>query len=215
MKYFLCTAFGNSDSFFSNLDNVLAIQGSWQGNKGSPVFWLAVSAFLVAMLHRLGHVACIVSAMSRSLFEAMGFLFVDDTDLMTVATTPTESPTQVTSGMQAAVNAWHGGLRAFGSALKPDKCSWCLVCFYWDQGQWYYASPASLPGLLTIPVPNGAPVVITRHEPSDAIKVVGVIQALDGNMAAQLEKLQIKAEQWGKQIRDGWVPRNLVRKALD
>jgi hypothetical protein len=51
MKYFLSIAFGNSDIFFSSLDNVLAFQGSCQGNKGSPAFWLAVSAFLVAMLH--------------------------------------------------------------------------------------------------------------------------------------------------------------------
>jgi hypothetical protein len=41
------------------------------------------------------------------------------------------------------------------------------------------------------------------------------MQALDGNMAAQIETLQIKAEQWGEQIHDGWVPRNLARKALD
>ena len=41
------------------------------------------------------------------------------------------------------------------------------------------------------------------------------MQALDGNMTAQLETLQMKADQWGEQIRDGWIPRNLARKALD
>jgi hypothetical protein len=85
MKYFLCTAFGNSETFFSSLALERAFQGSCQGNKGSPAFWLAVRAFLVLMLHRLGHVARIQSAMSGSTFTATGFLFVDDTDLFVVA----------------------------------------------------------------------------------------------------------------------------------
>jgi hypothetical protein len=127
--------------------------------------------------------------MSRSVLEVVRFLFVDDMDLMTVVKTKSETPTQVTSRMQDAVNAWHGGLRASGGAHKPDECSLCLVSFFWERGHWSYASMASQPGTLTIPVPNGDSVLITQHEPSEAIKVVGVMQALDGNMTAQLETL--------------------------
>lgn len=57
MKFFLRTAFGDSDEFFSSLEDILTFQGSCQGNKGSPAFWLAVSVFLVLMLHHLGHLA--------------------------------------------------------------------------------------------------------------------------------------------------------------
>jgi hypothetical protein len=128
MKYFLRTTFGDLEAFFNSLDNGLAFQGSCQGNKGSPAFWLAVSAFLVYMLNRLGHVARIILAMSRLVLEVVGFLFVDDTDLMTVARTKSESPTQVMSRIQATINAWwHGCLCASGDALKHDKCPWCLV----------------------------------------------------------------------------------------
>jgi hypothetical protein len=48
--------------------------------------------------------------MSLSLFVFAGFLFVDDTDLVTIADSPSETAEQVTSKMQEAVNAWHGGL---------------------------------------------------------------------------------------------------------
>jgi hypothetical protein len=102
-------AFADLEAFFSSLDNVLAFQGSCQGPKDSQAFWLAVSAFLVYMLHWLGHVAHIILAMSRSVLEVVSFLFVDDTDLMTVAKIKLETPTQVMSRMQDAVNAWHGG----------------------------------------------------------------------------------------------------------
>lgn len=102
MKYFLQMVFGDSETFFSSLDSVLSLQGSRQGNKGSPAFWLAVSAFLVAILHHLAHVAQIISAMSHTVLKAVGFLFVEDTDLMmTVAKLKSESPEQVSSPMQA------------------------------------------------------------------------------------------------------------------
>jgi hypothetical protein len=116
--------------------------------------------------------------------------------------------------MQAMVEAWHGGLHASRGALKPKKCSWCLVSFFWDHGQWFNTSPASQPGILTIPVPNEDPVIVTRHDVSDAIKVVGVTQALDGNMDAQVTVLQTKAKLWGEQISEGWVPRHLPRKVI-
>lgn len=47
------------------------------------------------------------------------------------------------------------------------------------------------------PEPLGHPVAITRHEPSEAVKVVGVHQALDRNMHAQVAALQLKASSWG------------------
>jgi hypothetical protein len=151
-------------------------------------------------LHQLGHIARITSAMSQSVFTAAGFLFVDDTDLITVAKDKLESPKQVTNQVQAAVEAWHGGLRASGGAMKPEKCSWCLVSSFWDHGQWFYTSPASQPGTLTIPVPNGNPVIVTCHDVSEAIKVVSMTQALDGNMDAQVMVLQTKADLLGEQI---------------
>jgi hypothetical protein len=101
-----------------------------QSNKGLPAFWLAVSAFLVLMLHRLGHVARIVSAMSRTLFKAVGFLFVDDTDLFTVAKSKLEMPAQVTSRMQEAVDAWHGGLRTAGGAQFETREMFMVPCFF-------------------------------------------------------------------------------------
>jgi hypothetical protein len=70
------------------------------------------------MLHRLGHVARITSAISQSVFIAAGFLFIDDMDLISVAKDKLESPEQVTNRMQAAVEAWHGGLRAFGGCIE-------------------------------------------------------------------------------------------------
>jgi hypothetical protein len=51
--------------------------------------------------------------------------------------------------------------------------------------------------------PDGTRTALVRHDPDEVIKVVGVLQALDGNMMAQAEELQSRADTWGSQIRDG------------
>lgn len=75
-------------------------------------------------------------------------------------------------------------------------------------------TPEQQPGDLSIPDPNGDPVIIQRLNPDEAIKVVGVMQALDGNMRAQVDVLRRKAETWGLQIQRGWVPWNLAWKVV-
>jgi hypothetical protein len=94
------------------------------------IMWLAFACF----------------AMSLALLVFAGFLFVDDTDLVNVAIDKDESPAQVTARMQAAVDAWHGGLlRTTGGALKAAKSSWGLIAIYWDSGQqWHYLTEALL-----------------------------------------------------------------------
>jgi hypothetical protein len=69
---------------------------------------------------------------------------MDDTDLITVTIDKNKSPQQVTERMQVAVHAWHGGLCTAGDALKAAKCSWSLVAFYWEGGNWHYATKAAL-----------------------------------------------------------------------
>jgi hypothetical protein len=43
-------------------------------------------------------------------------------------------------------------------------------------------------------------------EPHEAVKVVGVHQALDGIMDKQIEVLSNKIDELGNKIRDNWVP---------
>jgi hypothetical protein len=61
-------------------------------------------------MHTLGLATRIRLAMSAAGVEFAGFLFVDDTDLIALASTKTERAHQVVAHIQAAVRAWHGGL---------------------------------------------------------------------------------------------------------
>ena len=104
------------------------------------------------------------------------------------------------------MSCWNGALRASGGSLKPIKCSWGFLGYWWDNGKWKFLSRDQFPAQITVPGPDGHLLVIKRNEPSEAIKVVSVFQALDGNMGAQWDDLVECAMEWGIMIWDGWVP---------
>jgi hypothetical protein len=59
-------------------------------------------------------------------------------------------------------------------AQSWDVSSWGLIAFFWDNGQWHHAAKTAFPGDLTISNMDGTRTVLVRHDPDEAIKVVGV-----------------------------------------
>jgi hypothetical protein len=58
------------------------------------------------------------------------------------------------------------------------------------QGKWRYATADDQPGEILVPDLDGMVQPITRIEPLDAVKVVGVLQAMDGIMKEQHQNTQ-------------------------
>ena len=145
----------------------------------------------------------------------VGFLFVDDTDLIRFGDTTETSPITVVTRMQEGAMTWHGGLRATGGALKSEKCFWGLLAYWWHSGKVKLYTQALLPATLEIPDPDGTMVTIKRHDPGEAIKVVSVFQSLDGSMKAQLSDLKERADSWVDAMEDRTLPRKLAWDALN
>ena len=82
-----------------------------------------------------GHVSNIRSPMSGIVPTLVGFLFVDDTDLVVMGEKG-EEDTAVYSRLQQSINFWNGILRVSGGALKPEKCYWYFARFLWSDGKW-------------------------------------------------------------------------------
>jgi len=208
MLVFICTGFGDSISFGRS---GTPLQGFCQGNKGGPAMWLCISAALVNMMHEQGHMTQIQMAISAALLTIMGFLFVDDMDLVILAESARVPVRAIVATTQARVKAWQGRLRATGSTLRPDKYFWVLVDYSWRDGKWRYSDS---PVTLYVNDLDGQQTVVTRHPASKVIKVVGVHQALDRNMTEQVKVLKEKARDWGKKIRAGFTPRHLAHQAV-
>ena len=82
--------------------------------------------YLVLLTKEEGHITTINSPLSGVALVLIGFLFVDDTDLVVLANKD-EQDTSVYSRLQASINFWNGILRVTGGALKLDKCYWCFA----------------------------------------------------------------------------------------
>lgn len=216
MMFFLRTAHGDSETFYSaatdqasRAGNTHPYQGTCQGNGGGPLLFLGVSAPCVMYMHGKGFAARIVTAFSASVFCIIGILYVDDTDLLAIAAYSAESAEQVARRMQDMVDHWRGCLRVTGGNLNPEKCNCTLIGFYWDEdGQWHYRTDIN--ATITIPDETGSRQPIELLGPSEATTVVGVIQAVDGNMLEQVQKLKDDADDIGDRINKGYLPKRLV-----
>ena len=132
MNYYLRTTFGDSQSSYGGKQDV-PFQGTCQGNGASPALWLMVSMYLVLLGRLEGHVSTFKAAYTGISVILLGFLFVDDTDLVILGEKG-EDVNKVIERLQAAIKFWNGILRVSGGALAPSKCYWYLAHFTWNEG---------------------------------------------------------------------------------
>ena len=79
--------------------------------------------YLVLLMKEEGHTSAINSPLSGIVLSLVGFLFVDDTDLVVMGNNY-DADIIVYNRLQHAIDFWNGILRVSGSALKPEKCYW-------------------------------------------------------------------------------------------
>jgi hypothetical protein len=193
--------------------NTHPYQGACQGNGGGPALFLAISSPCVVYMHQNGFAACIRLAFSATVLCIIGILYVDDTDLFAFAEYTTESVERVAGRVQNMTTPWRGCLRVTGVNLNPEKCNWMPIGFYWDEnGKWHYQTQVA--SSLFIPDNNGVTQVLEKLSPSQATLVVGVVQAVDGNMDEQVKALKANANNIGTCINKGYLPGSLVWQSL-
>jgi len=78
MKFFLCTAYGDSSTFYDRGLDILPFEGVCQGNGADLAVWLALSICLIHMLHTYGNTSTITSAINFVPLTLSGLLYVDE-----------------------------------------------------------------------------------------------------------------------------------------
>jgi hypothetical protein len=210
MVFFLRTAHGDSDSFYSAATDS---ETHCQGNGGGRALFLATSSPCVDYMHQKGFAVRLRSAFSSTVFCVIGILYVDNTNLLVFAEYATESAERVARRMQDMMTHWRGCLRVTGGNLNPEKCNWTPIGFYWDSdGQWHYRT--NIVSSVCIPDETGVMQEIEMLGPSQATRVVGVVQVADGSMDEQVQALKETADDIGTRINKGYLPRTLVWQSL-
>ena len=79
-------------------------------------------------MKRLKHELVQFSALLKERSAAMGFVFVDDTDLTIGNLHPTTSDVDdIIEEMQKAIDVWEGCLKTTGGAMRPEKSFACVL----------------------------------------------------------------------------------------
>ena len=194
-RHSIKTAYGLSTRTYSRFGN-MPLQGVGQGNGAGPTIWAAISAILITIMHQEDWGFSIISCFTMLSIALIGFAFVDDTDLVHVASHPSVDAQDTLRTSQKMFVTWENLLDATGGALRPEKCFWYLIDFKFSKDRWKYKADRENPG--TLHTRNGTE--IARYHPSMAKETLGVYTAMDGNWRKQKEMLTLKAKQFALQI---------------
>jgi hypothetical protein len=86
MMFFLHTGYGDSEGHtggdHDDGEDPIKTQGMCQGNGASPAVWTVTSIPMIAMHKRKDHRVDLVAKMLETTGHVVGWLFVDDTDLI-------------------------------------------------------------------------------------------------------------------------------------
>jgi len=213
MKFYLRTAYGDSQNFYGGGHSALPFQGVCQGNGAGPAIWLATSIVLMDMVRSHGNKATFYSPISHQPTDLLGLLYVDDCDLFAIDDDGLH-PRRVVQKLQRNIDLWQGGLAATGGALASKKSSWCLLAMRPQGTSWTFHTTQSLPATLTAKDTSLQPLPIRQLNPHEGIAVVGVVQTLSGSQTPALTALRSKANTWEQALRRGFIPRSLAWMAL-
>ena len=138
-------------------------------------------------------------AVSGEKFKLLGLMFVDDATYF--QSSETDDARDVHTKNQAAQTCLRGLTNATGGALNPSKSFWWLVDFKWHQGKWSFKKTTHLPADLVVRDKHNVPITLTRYEPNEAQRVLGVYLAPIDNGKKQAKILRQKGEDWASYAR--------------
>ena len=112
-SHYIQTGYGRSKQSYGGTEHnktSLPIQGIGQGNGAGPAIWAVISTVLVALMLAEGCGASLLMALSLTTFTFLGFLFVDDTDLLITTRAADSSATGLIAVVQQHLDLWDGFL---------------------------------------------------------------------------------------------------------
>ena len=116
MTYFIRTTFRDSEGLYGGHQDV-PFQERCKGNGASPAIWLLISVYFVLIMKEEGHLSGFKSPTTGVVLTLIGFLFVDDTDLVVLGNKCGDEMS-VHTRFQNSIYCWNAILRVSG---KPRK----------------------------------------------------------------------------------------------
>ena len=209
MNFYLRTAFGDSTRSYGCTSNK-PYQGLVQGNGAAPALWLLVSSYILLYLKSKGHGLNVKSAIHGTALTYVALMYVDDGDFPTIATSNKEKVKSVASRHQDAVTCWTGGLGVTGGALKPAKCFWYPIGWKWVEGIATIIPAKQVRAEILVTGPDKVRAAVTKLDHTEAREIMGIWQAPNGKMKAQLTKMADCINDYKILLDNGYLNRKTI-----
>ena len=96
------------------------------------------------MCKNAGHRMKLLTSITKAPISLMGYLFVDDANIMQGADNINTSKEDLIPNFQEFMKRWNGGIRASGGEVCPNKTEWFLIDFKWNGSDYEYQSKNNL-----------------------------------------------------------------------
>ena len=126
------------------------------------------------------------TSLSKQVFRLVGFVYVDDCDLVQSGTTSIE----VLDSIKIIINGWGALMDVTGGLLSVDKSWWFLIECMWNQGKWI-ANDVDVGVDFVAKDSAGEIVSLKILQANEASKMLGVWIAHDGNNTTIINKLKV------------------------
>lgn len=130
MEHRVMIGYGDASKTYGNYRD-RSLQGKGQGNGASLPLWLAISCIILAMLEEAVIGVHVQAAITLQFLAFIAIMYVDDTDIILVATQQNETFQDVYTRALHAIKVWQEAIRISGGALRPNKCYWTVIDFRW------------------------------------------------------------------------------------
>ncbi len=151
MKFYQCTARGDSKTFMGGRGWDNPLQGLCQGNGAGPACRLIISSILMHCYQHKGFGSWIILPISGAIIDFLGEIYVDDTNLIVTHPNLT-TPKAILEKLHNLADAWSSSLNSTGGAMKPEKSQWILAAYKWVEGTWRYRTQPKKE--MRIPLPD-------------------------------------------------------------
>jgi hypothetical protein len=100
MEHTVRMVYGDSQNTYGGPLWTVPMQGIFQGNGVGPMLWVVVSTPVLKVMQNEGFGTFFCTCITGNTIRFVGYSFVNDTDLIQTARTPTETEIEVISEMQ-------------------------------------------------------------------------------------------------------------------
>ena len=191
----VCTAYGDSKNMYGPNTGQYKqpVMGVGQGNGAGPQIWSLISSVLFLAMHLEGFSTKFVSKLTSEFIEIIGYMYVDDMDLIQIK--PYHQWHNLTETLQITLAYWNKLVKVTGGALEPSKSGWFAFRQFWDplKGEYCYEDIGNF-GEISTKDKDNQTVPLQYISCHDTQEMVGVLMGPTGNQQPQTDKLILKSK---------------------